>query len=83
MFKIKLTARARKELKNLSKTHQLSIGQILEELKQEPFAGKPLARELMRRFSYKVGVYRIVYKVNKEDNIIYILTVGHRSTIYQ
>lgn len=83
MFKIKLTARARKELKNLSKTHQLSIGQIFEELKEDPFAGKPLARELTRRFSYKVGVYRLVYKVNKDDNIIYILTIGHRSTAYQ
>ena len=83
MFKIKLTARARRELINLSKTHQLSIGQILEDLKEDPYIGKPLARELARKFSYRAGVYRIIYKIIKDDNIIYILTVGHRSVVYQ
>ncbi len=82
MYRIKLTARARKELKNLSKTRQISIGQILDDLKDDPHLGKPLMRELTRRFSYRIGVYRIIYKVDKNDNIIYILTVGHRSTVY-
>ena len=83
MFKIRLTKRARKELKYLSKTKQLSIGRILEELKEDPFMGKSLTRELSKRFSYRIGVYRIIYKVNKTDKLIYILTVGHRSTVYQ
>lgn len=83
MFKVKLTKRARKELKNLSRAHQLSVGHILEDLKDDPFIGKPLTRELTKRFSYRIGVYRIIYKVNKADKIIYILTVGHRSTVYE
>lgn len=83
MFRVQLTARTRKELKNLSKTHQLSIGHILEELKDDPFIGKPLTRELTNRFSYRIGVYRIIYKINKNDKIVYILTVGHRSTVYR
>ena len=82
MFKIRLTKRARKELKYLSKTKQLSIGRILEELKEDPFIGKSLTRELSKRFSYRIGVYRIVYKIQHNDNIIFILTVGHRSTVY-
>ncbi|MCL4353142.1 type II toxin-antitoxin system RelE/ParE family toxin [Patescibacteria group bacterium] len=83
MFRIKLTARAKKELKNLSRTNQVSIGRILEDLKDEPYLGKGLARELTKRYSYKIGVYRIIYKINKDDGIVYILTVGHRSIIYQ
>ncbi len=83
MFKIKLAASARKELKNLTKAYQLSIGRIFEELKDDPFLGKVLKRELTGRFSYRIGLYRIVYKVNKTDKIIYILTVGHRSRVYQ
>lgn len=82
MFKIKLTARAYKELKLLSKNRQLAIKQIVEELKENPFSGKPLLRELTGRFSYRVGVHRVIYKVNKKDKIIYILTVGHRSAVY-
>lgn len=83
MYNIKLTARAREELKNLSKAHQFSVGQIIEELKEDPFIGKPLTRELTRRYSYRIGVFRIVYKINKRDKIVYILIVGHRSTVYQ
>ena len=83
MFKVKLTARAKKELKLISKQHQLALGQILEELKEDPFLGKPLTRELARRFSYKIGIYRIVYKIAKRDKIVFILTVGHRSMVYK
>jgi len=83
MYKVTLTARAKKELKNLSKAHQVAIGQIFEDLKEDPYIGKPLTRELAKRYSYRIGVFRIVYKINKDDNVIYILIVGHRSTIYQ
>jgi len=83
MYKIKLTARAKRELKNISKLHQEAISYILEELKDDPLLGKPLARELTGRFSLKVGIYRVIYKINKKDEIITLLTAGHRATIYE
>lgn len=83
MFRIKLTARARRELKQITRTHQLAIGQIFEDLKEDPALGKPLMRELIGRFSYRVGIYRIVYKVSAKDKIVYVLTAGHRSGVYK
>jgi mRNA interferase RelE/StbE len=83
MYEIILTARAKKELKLLSKRHQISIGRILEELKDDPYLGKPLTRELTGKLSFRVGVYRIIYKVNKKDKIIAILTAGHRARVYE
>lgn len=83
MYKIKLTARAKRELKNISKLHEEAISSIFEELKNDPLLGKPLTRELTGKFSLRVGVYRIVYKINKKDKIITILTAGHRATIYE
>lgn len=82
MYTIKLTARAKKELKNISKRHKVAIGVVFEELKEYPRIGKPLKRDLIGRFSVRVGVYRIIYTVNEIDKIIYIITDGHRSTIY-
>ena len=82
MFKVKLTAKAKKELKQISRRHQLALGQIFDELKEAPDLGKPLGRELTGKFSYRISVYRIVYKVNEKDKIVYITTVGHRSTAY-
>lgn len=82
MFRIKLTAKAKKELKNLSQEDKISIGEIIEELKEDSLMGKPLSRGLIRKFSYKVGVYRIIYLIDKEDEIVTILSAGHRETIY-
>lgn len=82
MYNVKLTTRAKKEPKNISKRHKLAIASVVEELKDNPFAGKPLTRDLTGRFSLRVGVYRIIYSVDKTDEIINIITAGHRSVVY-
>ena len=82
MFKIKLTAKAKRELRAISKLYKHSIAEAIEEIKEDPFSGKPLTNELIGRFSYKLGVYRIIYKISKRDKIVHILTAGHRSIIY-
>ena len=82
MYTIKITARAKRELKQISKEHSKFLASIFEELKEDPWVGKSLTRELTGRFSYRAGMYRIIYKVNKEDKIVQIITAGHRSTVY-
>ncbi|OGM26878.1 hypothetical protein A3D00_05410 [Candidatus Woesebacteria bacterium RIFCSPHIGHO2_02_FULL_38_9] len=82
MFEIVLTSKAKRGLKNLSKQHKEVVGLIFEDLKEDPAIGKSLTRELTGKFSLRVGVLRIIYKINRKDNIIHIITVGHRSIIY-
>jgi len=82
MYKIRISSRAEKEIKKISHPHQKAIILALAEIREEPFLGKPLTRELMGRFSFRVGIYRIIYKVNKKDKIIDVLTTGHRATVY-
>lgn len=82
MFKIKLTAIAKKELKKISELDKLKIGEVVEELKEDPFLGKPLSREFSGRFSCRFGVYRIIYKIDRQNKIINILSAGHRANIY-
>jgi len=83
MYKIKFTAQAKKEFKNISIRHKQVLTPILEEMKDDPFLGKPLTREFTGKYSYKIGVYRIIYKVNKKDKIISVLTAGHRGRVYE
>lgn len=82
MFKVKLTARAKRELENISKRHKVAIASMVEELTDNPFVGKPLTRDLTGRFSLRVGVYRIIYTINKTDEIVNVITAGHRSVVY-
>lgn len=83
MYKLQITARAQKELEKISFSHQEAILVALEILREDPYQGKPLTRELSRRFSYRVGVYRIIYTINEHDKIVSILSAGHRATAYQ
>ena len=83
MFRLKLTTKAKRELKNISHRHKLALANIFEEVKDDPYLGKSLTRELTGKYSYKVGVYRIIYKVSKKDKVITIITAGHRATIYK
>lgn len=83
MYRLKLTARAKKELRNLKKTHQEALTTVLEEMKEAPLAGKILTRELTNQYSLRVGVYRLIYRINKKDKVVTILTAGHRAAIYK
>jgi len=83
MYTIHISARARKELKTITKLYRKAIVEAIDALKEDPFVGKPLTRELTGRFSLRVGLYRIIYKVNKKDKRVDIITAGHRATVYQ
>lgn len=83
MYRIKLTKQARKELKSIKKIFQEAIDATFQEIKENPFFGKPLLRELTGKFSYRVGAYRIIYKIHQQDKVITILTIGHRSRVYE
>lgn len=83
MFKLKISSQARRELKKLKERHQKALVAALEELIEDPFMGKPLTRELTGKFSLRVGVYRIIYTVNRQNKTVQILTAGHRSTVYR
>ncbi len=82
MFKVRLTAKARRQLKNLSKQGRLSVREIIEDIKDDSLIGKSLGRELSRKYSYRIGVYRVIYTVNLEDKLVDILEADHRGKIY-
>lgn len=82
MFRLLISTRAQRRLKQLKQNHQEAILSALEEIKENPFIGKPLTRELTGRFSFRVGVYRIIYKVGRNDKTVRVLNAGHRNDIY-
>lgn len=83
MYKLIIAPQAQKELKAIKKSHKQAITLALKDILEDPSIGKSLTRELTDRYSYRVGVYRIIYKVNKQDQIIHILTAGHRANVYK
>lgn len=82
MYLLIISPRAHKELRKIKKIYQYPVKLAIEELKEDPFLGKPLTRDLTGKYTCKVGGYRIIYKVNKIDKIVNIFSAGHRSKIY-
>lgn len=82
MYNVHIFPKAKREIKKISENHQKAVVLALRELKEDPFAGKILGEDLIGKYSYKIGVYRIIYTVNEKDKIVKILTAGHRATIY-
>lgn len=83
MYRIIVTAQAKKEFNILKTVYQEAIGAALQDIKENPFIGKPLMREFSGKFSYKISVFRIIYKVKVKDKIIQVITAGHRSKVYK
>jgi len=83
MFEVRISTKAEKQIKKIKKIYQAAILSALEELREDPYVGKPLSKDLTGRFSYKISVYRIIYKINQRDKVVNIISAGHRATIYE
>ena len=82
MYRLLASKKAERDLKKLKIEYQEAIISALEDIEDDPFVGKPLTRDLNGRFAYKIGVFRIIYKINISDKTVRILSAGHRSIVY-
>lgn len=82
MYQLIISPQAKKELKKIKKSYEMAIKFAVEDIKENPDLGKQLSRNLTGKFSYRVGVYRIIYKVDKQNKVVNILSAGHRGTVY-
>lgn len=82
MYKIIIAKNVRKDIFLLKKRYQVAFVNTLKELKVDPKLGKPLTRELVGKYSIKIGAYRLIYKLDLKDKIVNVIIVGHRSTVY-
>lgn len=84
MYKVTIAPKAQKQLREISKElHKNALANAIEDLKYNPHLGKKLGRNLSHLYSYKIGVYRILYKNKEKENEIEVIAAGHRDNIYQ
>lgn len=82
MYRLKITARARRDLKRIRQIYEREVNQALEDIKEDPYIGKPLKEDLLNYLSYRIGIHRIVYIIHEKDKLVEIITTGHRSSVY-
>jgi mRNA interferase RelE/StbE len=86
LYKIFLSKTAEKEYSYLCKTNRAIFERIrsaLAALSENPNQGKPLKSGLKGLWSYRVGMYRIIYSIEHRQLSVYIIDIGHRREIYR
>lgn len=85
MWKIEYNKSVRKDLKNISPEIKKLIKQAIEEkLMVDPLKfGVPLRQTLRGYFKYRVGDYRIVYRLKRKTVTVLVIKVGHRKEVYK
>lgn len=59
------------------------IFHALDYLEKNPHLGKALKGELKGLYSYRVGSYRVIYRIYREKLLIIVIDIGHRREIYR
>ena len=82
MYRVIVTRRALKDLKNIDKEMQYRIATKLKEYAKEPLKyARKLINPRIGTYRFRIGDYRVIFDIDNE--IIVILRIGHRRSIYK
>lgn len=84
-FTVRFTATARRDMYSLPPRVVAAVVEFaFGDLARAPRrVGKPLRRELTGTFSARRGPYRVLYRVDDDQRVVWILRVDHRADVYR
>lgn len=85
MYKIAFTHQAAKAIYRAPSTVAASIRKKLEQLAADPFAENLDVKKLQNRPGYRlrVGDWRVIYEIQKNEVIIMVLKIAPRGEVYK
>lgn len=82
-YSIRIKASASRSLSRIPKADRPRVVEAIDRLQDEPLAGGALKGEFSGLRRLRVGVYRIVYEVIREEVTILVVRIGHRREVYR
>ncbi len=88
MYQVNLSKEAAKYYQKMDKPNRGRIDEALDAIGADPFDVehhdiKPLHEPLKGLWRYRVGKFRIVYRVSREAKEVQIITIRPRGDVYQ
>lgn len=83
MHKIEVLPSAQKDLDNLEKKFFIQIEDKINSLKSNPRPADCLKLTAEEGYRLRSGNFRILYRIDDKDKVIYIYRVEHRRESYQ
>ena len=83
MWTLRLSKQANDFYESLSGKYKEQVAHGFDRLKQDPHIGKQLKGDLKGYWSYRVGVYRMIYVIRHEQIVVEVLRIQHRKEVYE
>ena len=82
-YSLKIKGSGRKYLLKTDKKNRIRLIQAIDKLLSQPHSGTQLKGDLTGLRRIRVGHYRIIYEIQKNNLVILVVRVGHRKEIYR
>ena len=84
MFEIKYAKSVKKDLSKIDRKHLEKIKNEIESLTKFPDVSniKKLSAHPLADYRLRVGDYRVLFDVCRDEKVIFVLKIGHRKEVY-
>ena len=82
-YKVEIKKSAQKEIENLPSVILKKIVAKIQTLSSEPRPNGSKKLTSDEKYRLRVGDYRILYSIEDDKLIIFVVKVGHRKSVYQ
>ena len=78
-----ISKKANRDAKKFPLNIHEKLGQAFDKLKENPLSGEKLQGKLKNYYKFRVGDYRIVYRLNSKESLIQVVKIEHRQGVYR
>ena len=82
-YRLLYSETSHRQIRKLHPALKTIVKSFIERIRENPYIGKRLEKELSGYFSFRTKRYRIIYKIDEDESSIQIHYVGHRRDIYE
>ena len=83
VYRLLYSETSREQIRSLHSQIKPTVKSHIKILKDNPYVGKVLERELSGYYSLKMKRFRVIYEIDHQNHIVQIHYVGYRKDIYE
>ena len=82
-YRLLYSETSHEQIRSLHPQIKSSIKAHIQKLRDNPYSGKPLEKQLSGYHSLRTKRFRAIYKIDHDKKIVQIHYVGHRKDVYE
>ena len=83
LYELIYSRTSRDQIRTLHPQVKSLVKSYIVQLKENPYEGKALERELSGFYSLRLKRFRVIYRIDHQNHMVRIYHVGHRRNIYE